>query len=510
MICVSIGRSRHKMMIAEHRFLAERGAKLVELRLDYLSRTPDVGKLLKDRPTPCVMTCRRPNDQGKWRDSEDQRLLVLRSAIIAGVEYVDLEADIAKKIPRYGDTKRIISHHDFEETPANLAELHKQLCELDPDIVKLVTTAQSPADVVRMMELVQTAEVPTIGFCMGEQGLPSRLLCGRYGSPFTYASFSRDRQMAPGQLSFAEMQNIYRYDAISQNTRLLGVVGDPIAHSLSPHIHNPALAAGGIDATYLPIRVFKGKLAESIRLYEKLGLQGISVTIPHKHAALEFAGEFVEPVQDIGAANTLWKTADGKWAAGNTDCAAALECIRLGLGRKTGSGIAATEGSQQNSADTNLAGKKVLMLGAGGVARAIGYGVTQAGAQLTIANRTAERANELAESLGGQTVGWENRGTGFYDVLVNCTSVGMHPQVDETPFSENWLREGLVVFDTVYTPEHTLLLKQATARNCRVVSGIEMFVRQAAAQFEQFTGKDAPLDVMTKALREAISPVNHN
>src|SRR5262245_7585594 len=176
MICVSLGRTRHKMVLAEHKALAERGAELVELRLDWLSHLPDLGRLLADRPTPVIVTCRRARDKGLWRWTEEQRLMVLRSAIVAGAEYVDLEEDIAASIPRYGATKRIISFHDFDQTPANLAEIHARLQKHDPDVVKIVTMANSPQDNVRMLQLVSGAQIPTVGFCMGEFGIPSRLL----------------------------------------------------------------------------------------------------------------------------------------------------------------------------------------------------------------------------------------------------------------------------------------------------------------------------------------------
>ena len=191
MICVSIGRTRHKMVVLEHRALAARGAQFVELRLDWLQNTPDLGFLLNERPTPVILTCRRPQDQGRWRGSEDQRLTLLRAAIAAGAEYIDLEHDIANQVRRYGNTKRVISYHNFEETPDDLEEIHERLSKLDPDIVKIVTMANSPVDSVRMLRLVHESKIPTVGFCMGELGFLSRLLCGAMGLP------SRTRASAP-------------------------------------------------------------------------------------------------------------------------------------------------------------------------------------------------------------------------------------------------------------------------------------------------------------------------
>jgi 3-dehydroquinate dehydratase/shikimate dehydrogenase len=329
---------------------------------------------------------------------------------------------------------------------------------------------------------------------MGELGQPSRVLCGKYGAPFTYATFSKDREMAPGQLSFAEMKNIYRYDQINAETQVFGVLGDPVAHSLSPVIHNAAFAATGLNAVYLPIRIFKRRLRESLESLDWLGIRGYSVTIPHKQGILEKADVLDEEVSKIGAANTLFREDNGQWHAANTDYQAALDSLEKGL-------------KDRGDESPTIRGKKVLMLGAGGAARAIGWAMVHGGALLTIANRTVEKAKDLASELGCQFGLWEHRATGYADILINCTPMGMHPNVDESPFKEPWFREGMIVFDTVYTPENTLLVKQARERECHAISGLEMFTRQGAAQFERFTGKAPPLEVMAKALRRAISPV---
>lgn len=499
MICVSIGRTRHKMVVLEHRALAEHGAQLVELRLDWISRQPDLPRLLNDRPTPCVVTCRRKVDRGRWKWTEDQRLALLRAAIVAGVEYVDLEDDIAKSIRRppasMSQTKRIISHHNFEETPAELAEIHSRMCELDPDIVKIVTMANSPSDIVRMLELVREAEVPTIGFCMGELGVPSRVLCGKYGVPFTYASFSAERELAPGQISFQDMRDIYRFDEIDADTQVYGVLGDPIAQSHSPLVHNAAFRESGLNCVYLPFRVPRDSLKDTLENFRKLDIRGYSVTIPHKQSVVDFAEVPNETVTRIGAANTLYRGSDGSWRAANTDYQAALESLQSAI-------------ADCDPPGNSLTGKKALILGAGGVARAIGMGLLGAGADVTITNRNSGRAESLAEELECKHIRWENRAAEFADLLVNCTPVGMHPDsIDESPFAANWLREGMVVFDTVYNPENTMFLKGAKDRGCRTVSGLEMFARQAAAQFEYFTGRPSPLEVMREALRQGISVV---
>lgn len=495
MICVSIGRSRMKVMRAEHEALQKAGAQLVELRLDWLKHVTDISYLLKDRPTPTVITCRRAEDRGKWRGTEEERVTLLRSAIADGVEFVDLEVDVAAKVPRYGKTRRIVSYHNFDETPDTLADIYEQLKDQDADIIKIVTMANSPADGVRMLELVAGADVPTVGFCMGEFGLFTRILCGKYGSPFTYASFSSERELAPGQLSFRDMVEQYHYDSIDQETAIYGVLGDPIGHSYSPQIHNAAFRKENINAVYLPFRISEQHFDESIRALRRINIGGYSVTIPHKERAIKYADHVDEAVTDIGAANTLYRNSRGIWFAANTDYEAALTTLRLGM-------------KNAGWAGATMKDRKVLLLGAGGVARAIGLGVVRAGGLLTISSRTKARSKELAQHLNCHYCSWENRGSQTPEILINCTPVGMFPNVDDTPFDQNWLSDRAIVFDTIYNPESTLLIKQARNRGCHVVSGLEMFVQQAAAQFECFTGQNAPVDEMRETLRKAISPVN--
>lgn len=488
MICVSLARTRHRMMVAEHQALAEKGAELVELRVDWLSRSAELSRLLPKRPTPVIFTCRRPVDGGRWNGSEEERQTLLRAAIVAGVEYVDLERDIAPKIRRYGKTQRIVSHHDFTQTPDDLEEIYASMCELDADIIKIVTMAHSPRDCVRLLKLVDGAKKPTVAFCMGEFGVISRLLCGRYGAPFTYATFSKEREIAPGQLSFQEMRSLYRYDQITRQTQVYGVLGDPIGHSLSPLLHNTAFQQTGTDAVYLPLRVPVDQFRETLEAFQWIGIRGYSVTIPHKEAALASFPKCDERVREIGAANTIYRDANDQWRTENTDLTAALDSLQQAF----------REGE-------SLEGKRVLLLGAGGAARAVGYGVIQRGGLLVVTSRKAERARTLAEELGCKYCTWENRGSEGIDVLINCTPVGMSPNVDDTPFLETWLQETMLVFDTIYNPEQTLLIRHARERGCRAVTGVEMFVRQAAAQYQLFTGQAPPVDSMRDTLRRSIS-----
>jgi len=477
-------------MIAEHQQLVTEGAKLVELRLDYINGEVNLRRLIADRKSPVVITCRRKADGGRWEGTEAERLLLMRTAIAEGVEYVDLEEDAAAAIPRFGKTKRIISFHDFRRTPDDLAAIHARLSKLDPDIVKLATMANRPLDNLRMQRLMATAHVPTVAFCMGEMGMASRILCARYGAPFSYCTFNNERVLAPGQLSFQQMSEVYRYDQINKDTIVYGVIADPVGHSLSPQIHNAAFAHFGMNCVYVPFRVPSEHLESFLEDAPEMGIRGLSVTIPHKEAVLKKLATSDADVQGIGAANTLLFQ-DGKIAGYNTDCQASMDSLQQGLNSR---GITSPEG------------RRALVLGAGGAARAIAYGLKQRGAEVVISGRTLARAEALAEAIGARTVDWNNRHGTTGDVLVNCTPIGMHPNMDETPFEKHYLRPAMTVFDTVYNPENTLLIKEARSQSCGLVTGVEMFVRQAALQFKLFTGRDAPVEVMRDTLKRAIGP----
>jgi 3-dehydroquinate dehydratase/shikimate dehydrogenase len=490
MICVSIGRGRHRHMIAEHKHLVDNGIQLVELRLDYIQGEVNVRRLLKDRPCPVIITCRRKADGGRWEHSEDARQTLLRTAIVEGADYVDLEDDIAAGIRRYGATKRLISHHDFQKTPADLTLLHKRLASMDADVVKIAAMANHPTDNLRMLQMVHASKQPTVGICMGDIGVPTRILAGRCGAPFTFATFNDDRVLAPGQIGWRQMREMYRYESITPATRVYGVVADPVAHSLSPVVHNAALAVAGIDAVYLPFRVPAEQIDEFLSGAARWPLAGLSVTIPHKEAVLRHAAHVDDLVRSIGAANTLSFGADGITAA-NTDAIAAVESLAAAL---QGDDPAKQQG---------LGLKTAIVLGAGGAARAVAFGLKKQGVEVTVTSRTADRAKKIAAEVGCKAVEWTARHRMPYDCIVNATPVGMHPNVDETPYDKEHLRPYMVVFDTVYNPENTLLVKEARAAGCRTVTGVEMFVRQAAIQFRIWNGVEPPHQVMRDALKRA-------
>jgi 3-dehydroquinate dehydratase/shikimate dehydrogenase len=493
-ICVVIGRTRHKMVQTEIQEAAKAGARLIELRLDFLAKAPDFKRLLANKPCPIIATARRPQDGGRWGRDETDRRMLLRQAVVAGFDWVDLETEIADEIRRFKNVKRIVSYHNLEGVPDDLEQIYEQLCKQDPDVVKIAVTAQHPTDNMRVLKLLHKPPVPTVAFCMGEMGIPSRLLGAKLGAPFTYAAFNKERGIAPGIPSFEELLEIYHYDQINADTEVFGVIGDPVGHSLSPLIHNTAFHHLGLNAVYVPFRVPRGHLPGMLKSFESLPVRGYSITIPHNEGAAAYAKDQDQSVKLIRAANSLVWGEDG-FKAWNTDYEAALESLRNNMP------------AGPDGVPSPVQGRAVLVLGAGGAARAIAHALQRSGATVTISNRTIDRARDLATEVDCRYADWGARHNVTADVLVNCTPVGMYPKMDESPIHPSFLTPGLIVMDCVYTPETTLLVKEARSRGCHVITGVDMFVRQAAYQFRLFTGQEPPFDLMQTVVKRALSPV---
>ena len=497
MICVTIGRGRHSSLAEEWKQAAEAGVDLVELRLDCLRHEPDLKRILKERPTPMVITIRRGADGGLWRGPEEKRQQLLREAIVAGVDYVDLEVDIAANIRRFGKTKRIISYHNMKGTPQDLGDTAEQCEKFDPDIVKIAANATSLADASQVLHLATVSRVPMIPIAMGEIGVFTRILGAKFGAPFTFAGFNPERTFAPGMQPYSVLKRDLAYNRINASTEIFGVLGDPIEHSLSPTIHNAAFAHLGLNKVMVPFLVPDGQLPSFFEELKWLGIKGCSLTIPHKEAIVPLLQQKEGAVERTNSCNTVIIEPDGKRVGYNTDYRAAMDSLEEAMG-----------GRASEEATSPVYEKHVMILGAGGVARSIAFGMVRRGANVTITNRHDERANTLAEEVGARAITWASRSSTVTDVIINCTPVGMHPNVDDTPMPPGtFSRPNMVVFDTIYHPENTMLLKLARERGCKGISGADMFVRQAALQFKLYTGQDAPLDVMREALRRRLSPL---
>lgn len=512
-LCVAIFARDPKQVQRDAALAAEAGADLVELRVDHLTKLGDIGPMVKACRLPVIITC-RPTWEGGHSHLPDgeRRSLMVHAHTTLGVKHVDIELETLRKTsenPHENSVGRIISSHDFEGRPVKLNNLVAELNAAPGEVAKIVWTARTIRDNLEAFELLQHRQKPMIALCMGEAGLISRVLAKKFGAFLTFATLPGDAGTAPGQISVQDMKRLYRWDAITPATKTYGVVGSPIAHSMSPAIHNAAFDATRHDGVYLPLLVNAGyesfkAFMESFVPFAGLDLSGLSVTIPHKENALRYLQEknaTIDPLAArIGAVNTI--TIDRNGAGGptlsgtSTDYAAILDSITATLG------ITREE----------LANYRVAVLGAGGTGRTAVAALAHYGATVVVYNRTKDRADALAAEFNGQSgkvvaARWEKLCDSCCHIYINTTSLGMHPNVDASPFDDAApaFTPDTLVFDAVYNPIQTKLLKQAEAAGAKTINGVEMFVRQAAGQFEAWTGKNAPVEVMRKVVEERLS-----
>ncbi len=526
-ICIPIFVSDVPAALAAMREAVAAGAGMMELRCDRAAADA-ISSCLASRPAlpngtplPIIVTIRPAWEGGEYTGDETARLKLFEAAITGGANYIDIEwvawrdsaalrrwgAGIlpagaqtnAGKMPAPQDgCKLILSNHDFAGRPADLMErLAAMQAVPEAAILKLVWTANSVADAVEALNLTQPHAAkdsrPLLALAMGEFGQLSRLLGAKFGQPFTFATLPQGKGSAPGQPSIADLRATYRWNEQRLDGKVFGVVGWPIGHSLSPAIHNAGLAQCGINAVYVPLPVrpsyeeFKAAV-DALRGCPDMNLGGLSVTIPHKENALRYVRENGGTVDElsahIGVINTIVFRTDGTLYGLNSDYAGALDALADALKIKR-------EG---------LAGQRVAVIGSGGAARAVVAGLAAYGATVVIYNRNLERAKALAADFDGKTgkvvaAAFDKLPNSCCQIFINATPLGMYPHIEGCPidFDPAWDAQ-TTVFDTVYNPLQTRLLQLAARKGARTVTGLEMFVRQAATQFEHFTGHTAPIE----------------
>ena len=485
-VCVAVTASDPSEMVEKAEILA-RDNTFVEFRLDYLARPaavlPKIKEFLDYHPhMVAVATCRRTASGGKFKGSVASEVDILSKAAAAGCQLIDIELQTAAALkPEQLQKLRnraglILSFHDFRATK-KLEETLEKMSSYPADYYKIVTTATTLYDNVVMMKFLEKCgdRQSLVGLCMGEQGIISRVLSVRAGSSFTFAAVSEGERTAPGQITATELRNTYRIEQVDAATRVYGVAGDPVAHSLSPAIMNAALRRENVNGVYLALHA--KSLKDLLACVRDIPIHGLSVTMPYKEAILEHLDNTDSHTAKIGACNTVVRAQDGKLYGFNTDAVGVVRPLEQRM---------------------TLEKAKVLVLGAGGAARAAVFGLKERGAEVYILNRSPEAAQKLARQAKARTIKRPDLKKQTFDVIVNATPVGMESS-RESPLHENEI-QARYLLDMVYDPPETQLVKLAKARGVQVIPGVEMFVQQAARQFEIWTGKPAPWDEMLRVL----------
>ena len=495
-LCVAVQGSAPAELFARAE-AALKDAHFLEFRLDSLAKpvaaVPRLREFLaQHRDVTAIGTCRRKENGGNFTGSLKAELEMLTEAAECGCQIVDLEVESAEQASktqlakfreglRAVGTALLVSFHDFTRTKS-LDQAARRIEAFEPDFVKVVSTARTLADNLAVLRLIENLSLHSqiVGIAMGEEGLVSRILGPRAGAVFTFASSGNGAETAPGQATARTLLDLYRVEQLDQATRIFGVAGNPIGHSLSPLMHNTAFRRESVNAIMLPLKV--KSLDDLLTITRELPLSGVAVTMPLKQEVLPHLANMDPLTARIGACNTLRTGADGKLYGFNTDVAGVVRPMEKRM---------------------RLKGARILVLGAGGAARAAVFGLVEQGAEVLITNRTHETAVALARKAKAKAIKHELVAKSSFDAIINTTPCGMAGVHQALPVKENELNARLV-FDMIYNPLETPLLRLARSRGLAVISGLEMFVQQGARQFEIWTGKPAPEAEMQRVVELAL------
>src|SRR6202046_416027 len=490
-VCVAVAAPDPTELIEKAEGLI-RDNSFLEFRLDHISRPglaiPKIKHFLETHSGVMVIgTCRRVASGGKFRGSIASQLDILGKAAAAGCQLVDVELQTAQKCkPEQLQKLRsrsalILSFHDFRGTK-KLDETLEKMRAFPADFYKVVGTAATLSDNVSMIQFLgrESDNHSIIGLCMGEQGIISRVLGVRAGSVFTFAAVSPGEENTTGQVTAQDLRSVYRIEQVDVATRVYAVAGDPVAHSLSPAIMNAAFRRENVNAVYLALHA--KTLKDLLTCVREIPIHGISVTMPYKEAILPHLDNTDAHTTKIGACNTVVRAQDGKLYGFNTDAAGIVRPLERRL--------------------NTLEGARILVIGAGGAARAAVFGLKERGSEVYILNRTAAPAKKLAHQARARIVKRAELKKLAFDVIINATPVGMG-NGRESPLQEQEIN-ARYVFDMIYDPAETRFLKLAKERGAQIIPGLQMFVHQAARQFEIWTGKPAPWDEMLRVVLRAL------
>src|SRR5579863_1634379 len=491
-ICIALGFEDVEALLSHARSEYDAGERFLEFRLDYLA-SPERGvlaiKKFLARHSDCMLlaTCRRRQNHGRFHGSVEEQIRVLEAARDAGAKAVDVEIESAENCTDRLASLRtgaalLISYHNYGGTPPRLDSILRRMTVVPADGYKVVTTARKPSDNHRVLMLAKSnPKTPTILLAMGEIGFATRVLSPAFGGMYTYAAPNAATGTASGQVCAKQLRSLYRIGKFTRDARIYGVIADPVRHSISPAVHNRAFQARRADAVYLPFLVQPGRLKDFMLLAEKLPLAGFSVTIPHKQKILRYLDQVDPLAKRIGAVNTVWRKA-GKWRGANTDAAGVTAPLERHV---------------------RIAKSSVLVVGNGGAARGAAFTLAAAGAKLAITGRNLDRVRALASVCGAELKQRDQAEARMFDVVIHATPIGMTPRTKECFFRDRIPAK--LVFDMVYTPLETALLRRAKSQGATLIPGLEMFIEQAARQFEIWTGESAPRAVMEKAALEALA-----
>jgi 3-dehydroquinate dehydratase/shikimate dehydrogenase len=487
MICISIAQESRRFALADM-VNASKQCDLLEVRLDRFGKSPDVGELLAAKPKPVIMSCRRTKDGGSWDGTEDERLAILRQCIVSKADYVEIEHDIADQVRPFPGCKRVISYTNLGGTPIDLADIYAGMQSMKPDVIKLVTRAQTPEEAWPLVQILAKPALPTVAVGLGRPGLMLAVLGRRMASPWTYAALERGMEAYPEQPTVHDLESIYHYRLIERATRLVGVTGASDWATAAIAGLNAAFASLGAPMRCLPLEI--GDLRLFRKVIEAIKLTHVVIDAQHREAMHEVALEMEAGARRAGSADLIVHQS-GTWSGFHLLDRAATDALEHVL-------------HGNHKTDQPLSGRTVMLIGVNGLARAMAYRVQKHGANVIIASRDKAAAHALAQEQNCRHVQLDAVYTALHDVLIICAEEQRHatlkPKSGETGLHAGYLKPSIAVMDLTAAMTGSDMLRGAAERGCPLVSPRSVLTEHIARWVSLICGKDAG----SPTIREAI------
>jgi 3-dehydroquinate dehydratase/shikimate dehydrogenase len=488
MICIAIAQESRRLALADM-LNASRQCDLVELRLDRFAKAPDVSELLTARTRPIILSCRRQEDGGHWEGAEEERLALLRQCIISKADYVEIELDAADQIRPFPPAKRVITYTNLNETPADIADIYARAQTKKPDVIKLVTRAQTPEEAWPLVQILAKPAVPTVVVGLGKSGVMLSILGKKIGAPWTYAALERGMEAYPDQPTVHDLEKVYHYRAIERTTRFIGVSGFTPREYATVAALNAAFAHLNLPARCLPLGV--GNMRLFRKIVEAVKLAGVVVDEEHQEAILEIAGEVKEVAEQVRAADLILHKNEA-WHAYNLRLPAIVAALENAL-------------KGHGDSDKPLQGRMVLLSGIQPVTRPLARMIQDRGGAIIVASQDRNAAHDLAQELGCRFIQRDALYTTMHDVLILCSEEkGSKPRSSETGIHQGHFKPGLTVIDLTAPLNKSAMLREAEARGSTVVAPRGLLLDQLALLARRITSQDLPREVLEQALRETL------
>ncbi|HLW65651.1 MAG TPA: type I 3-dehydroquinate dehydratase [Gemmataceae bacterium] len=496
MICFTIAQESRRLAMADMLNASAMGADLVEVRLDCFQQDPDPKELLNARRRPVIFSCRRGQDGGNWHGSEDERIKLLKMAIISDPDYCEIEWDVADQIRRFGKCQRVISYTNLKETPSDIADIYEVMRAKDPDVIKLTCKARTPEEAWPLVQILAKPPLPTVVVGLGRPGAMLAILGRKIGAPWTVAALEKGAEAYAGQPTARDLEQVYHYRSIDRQTSFIGVTGVGEREFLNTALLNASFAQAGLPLRCLPLQVGNVKLFRKV--IEAVKLRGVVVEQEQQDGLREMATLLDEGVRGVVlneggmpvelAVDLLVKQDDKQWCGANTFSGAAISALEAAL----------------NGNGKSLDGAIVMLAGLDSTARSLARGIKAHGGKLIFAGRNRDDGARFSRLFGGRHVGIEGIYSMMHDVLVVCggTAIDDGSDDDSSSLHPGYLKAGMTVMDVTQIPRKSPFLLEAERRGGAIVPPKELLLAQVQGQVQRLTQQEATPGVLEKTLDE--------